>query len=146
MNQQTNYLECFKGILKQVQDEVKRLYSKQEELNRREQNILTIKDNTTQILKLLQGQQVELSQHRLVSSSNDENAMHEFPHNNDNVDGFQASNDSGKINEQTYQNNEHNTNENNITISEPKDNYSKSVFNQINQLQRDPSLFIPKIE
>lgn len=46
-----------KGILKQIQDEVKKLNSKQEELSRREKHILTIKDNTTQILKLLQVKQ-----------------------------------------------------------------------------------------
>ena len=57
MNQQTldMYLERFKGILKKVQNEVKKLKSKEEELNRREQDIRTIKENTTQILQLLQG-------------------------------------------------------------------------------------------
>ena len=57
MNQQTlnNYYERFKGILKKVKDEVQKLYSKQEELKKREQEIITLKDNTTQILKLLQG-------------------------------------------------------------------------------------------
>jgi hypothetical protein len=44
-------------ILKHIQDEVKKLNSKQEELSRREKHILTIKDNTTQILKLLQVKQ-----------------------------------------------------------------------------------------
>ena len=52
-----NYLESFKGILKQIQEEVKKLYSKQEELNRREKDIFTIKDNITQILKLLRKQE-----------------------------------------------------------------------------------------
>ena len=61
MNQQimNNYYERFKGILKQVQDEVKKLTSKQEELNGIEQDILTIKDNTTKILQLLQRQEEE---------------------------------------------------------------------------------------
>ena len=56
MNQQTmnNYLERFKGILNKVEDEVKNLKSKEEELKRREQDIRTIKENTTQILQLLQ--------------------------------------------------------------------------------------------
>ena len=56
MNQQimNNYYERFKGILIQVKDEVKKLTSKQEELNGIEQDILTIKDNTTKILQLLQ--------------------------------------------------------------------------------------------
>ena len=59
MNQQTmnNYLELYRNILNKYSTEVKRLYSKQEELNNIEQDIHTIKDNTTQILKLLQGQQ-----------------------------------------------------------------------------------------
>ena len=52
MNQQMNkYYECFKGILKKVQDKVKKLHEKQEELNKREQTILTIKDNTTKICR-----------------------------------------------------------------------------------------------
>ena len=61
MNQQqmNNYLENVKLILKQVKDEVKKLTSKERELNRREQDILTIKDNTTQILKILQPQKQE---------------------------------------------------------------------------------------
>ena len=55
MNQQQmdNYYEYLREILKKVQDEVKKLKTKEEELNRREQDILTIKDNTTQILQLL---------------------------------------------------------------------------------------------
>ena len=54
MNQQTlnNFYDCFKGILKQVQDEVKKL-------DKREKEILTIKNNTTQILQLLQGKQTK---------------------------------------------------------------------------------------
>ena len=36
-----------------MQDEVKKLHDKQEELNKRERVILTIKDNTTNILQLL---------------------------------------------------------------------------------------------
>ena len=58
MNQQTmnNYFECFKGILKKLQEEVNRLKSKEEELKKREEDILTIKENTTQILQLLQRQ------------------------------------------------------------------------------------------
>ena len=55
MNQQIidNYFESIKGILKKVQDEVKKLYSKQEELDRKERDILTIKENTKQILQIL---------------------------------------------------------------------------------------------
>ena len=42
MNQQQmdNYLENVKGILKQVKNEVKKLHFKQEEFNRREQDII----------------------------------------------------------------------------------------------------------
>ena len=59
MNQQhiEKYLQDCKKILKQVQDKVKILTSKQEELSKREQNILTIKNNTTQILKILKESQ-----------------------------------------------------------------------------------------
>ena len=55
MNQQTmdEYLKIAKEILKQVE----KLKRKEKELNRREQDILTIKDNTTQILKLLKGKE-----------------------------------------------------------------------------------------
>ena len=60
LQQMDKYLDNFKEILKQVKDEVKKLHCKQEELNRREQNILTIKDNTTQILKILLEQQQAL--------------------------------------------------------------------------------------
>ena len=57
MNQQQleDYLQRYKNILKQIKDEVKKLQTKQEELNNTEQNILQIKDNTTKILKILQG-------------------------------------------------------------------------------------------
>ena len=57
--QMDNYLENVKGILKQVKDEVKKLYFKQEELNRKEQDILTIIEDATEILKLLREQQQE---------------------------------------------------------------------------------------
>ena len=50
------YLDNFKKILKQVKDEVKKLYFKQEELNRKEQDILTIIEDATEILKLLREQ------------------------------------------------------------------------------------------
>ena len=89
--------------------------------------------------------------------------VYEFPYNNDNannIDDFKASNNNGQINEQIYQENlsnqmednflnnddNANANDNNITVSEPKDSYSKSVLDQINELRREPSLFIPKIE
>ena len=57
MDQQQHFylLEYFKTIVQQVRDEVKKLFFQQEELNRRD--ILTIKNNTTQILKLFQGKQ-----------------------------------------------------------------------------------------
>ena len=51
------YLELYVGVLKQVRAEVKTLYAKQEEINKREKDILTIKENTAEILKLLQKQQ-----------------------------------------------------------------------------------------
>ena len=58
MNQQTldKYLERFDRIFTKVQNEVKNLKSKEEELKQREQDIRTIKENTTQILQLLQRQ------------------------------------------------------------------------------------------
>ena len=61
MNQQQmdKYLESIKEIMKQVQDDVKELHSKQEEFKGREQDILTMKDNITQILKILQGKEVQ---------------------------------------------------------------------------------------
>ena len=52
------YLESFKDILTKVQDEIKKLHSKQEELKKREQYMLTIKENTTKIVQLLQGKGV----------------------------------------------------------------------------------------
>lgn len=57
MNQQTmdNYLNRYKVILQQIKDEVKKICFKEEEIKRREQNILKIKDNTTEILKILKG-------------------------------------------------------------------------------------------
>ena len=61
------YYERFKGILKKVQDEVKKLHSKQEELNRREHDILTIKDNTTHILKILLGKEVQSKKIQLLN-------------------------------------------------------------------------------
>ena len=48
-----NYLQLYKDILKQVKDEVKKLTTKQEDLLNAEQNIITIKDNTSQILNIL---------------------------------------------------------------------------------------------
>ena len=56
MNQQTmeGYLILYKDILKQVKEEVNKLTIKQEELNQNEENILTIKHNTSEILKILQ--------------------------------------------------------------------------------------------
>ena len=49
--------ELFKTILNNYSNEIQKLKSKQEELNRREHDILTIKDNTTHILKILLEQQ-----------------------------------------------------------------------------------------
>ena len=55
MNQQQmeSCLQLYKDILKQVKDEVKKLNMKQEELFNTEQNILKIKDNTSEILNIL---------------------------------------------------------------------------------------------
>ena len=49
MNQQTlaNDFEHFKGILKQVHDEVKKLKSRQEEFDRKERNILNFMKQQT---------------------------------------------------------------------------------------------------
>lgn len=49
-----SYLESVKGILQEVKDEVQKLHSKQEEFNNMKQDIHTIKDNTSHILKLMQ--------------------------------------------------------------------------------------------
>ena len=51
------YFNIVKGILQQVQDGVNKLKSKADELKERERDILTIKENTTKILQLLQEQQ-----------------------------------------------------------------------------------------
>ena len=55
MNKQLmdNYLKSYEGILTEIKDEVKKLYAKQEEINKREQNILEIKSSITQILNFL---------------------------------------------------------------------------------------------
>ena len=52
-----SYLELYRNIINMYNIEIQKLQSKQEELNKREQDILTIKDNTTQILQLLKEQQ-----------------------------------------------------------------------------------------
>ena len=49
--------EFYQNALNYYRTKIEKLESKQEELNKREQDILTIKDNTTQILKLLKEQQ-----------------------------------------------------------------------------------------
>ena len=49
--------EFYQNALNYYKTKVEQLESKQEELNKREQDILTIKDNTTQILQLLLEQQ-----------------------------------------------------------------------------------------
>ena len=54
MNKQ---FELYKIILNVYRTKIEKLESKQEKLNRREQDILTIKDNTPQILQLLLEQQ-----------------------------------------------------------------------------------------
>ena len=80
MNQQTMeiYYQRFLGILNKVQDEVKKLKSKEEELNRREQDIRTIKKNTTQILQLLQGRRTTTNIERKIQSLN---KIKEIKHN-----------------------------------------------------------------
>ena len=50
-------LELYSNILSKYSNEIQTLRFKQEELEKREQDILTIKDNTTQILQLLLEQQ-----------------------------------------------------------------------------------------
>ena len=59
MNKQimNKYLDLYRNILNKYNIEIQKLHSKQEELNRREHDILTIKDNTNQILKILLEQQ-----------------------------------------------------------------------------------------
>ena len=56
LSQQTldNYLNRFKEILKQVKEEVGKLYSKQKEINKHEKDILSIKECASQILTFLQ--------------------------------------------------------------------------------------------
>ena len=49
--------EFYQKALNYYRTKIEKLESKQEELNKREQDILTIKDNTTQILQLLKEQQ-----------------------------------------------------------------------------------------
>ena len=51
------FLNLYNNILDKYNIEVRKLQVKQEEYNKREQDILTIKENTNQILKLLQEQQ-----------------------------------------------------------------------------------------
>ena len=70
MNQQQmdNYLQYFKGILKQVKEQVNRLYKKQEQLMGIDANIYFVKDITVQILKVLNShsqsqQQQQQTQH-----------------------------------------------------------------------------------
>ena len=66
--QQLNkYLQLYNNILKQVISEVNKLYSKQEEIIKREQNILEIKDNTIQILELLKEQKNRAIQRNIRS-------------------------------------------------------------------------------
>ena len=48
------FLDLYNNILNKYNIEIRKLQVKQEEYNKREQNILTIKENTNQILKLLQ--------------------------------------------------------------------------------------------
>ena len=67
MNKQQleEYLQLYKEILKQVKDEVNKLYSKQEKLKYAEENIIKIRENTTQILNILLG-----TQERSINSLN----------------------------------------------------------------------------
>ena len=71
MNQQLleNYFQRYKDILKQMMKEIKKLYLKQKEINRREENILKIKDNTAKILNILKTQQ-EKSMNQNIQSLN----------------------------------------------------------------------------
>ena len=59
MDQQTMdvHLKLYQNILNKYSDEIQKLQSKQERLDIIEQDILSIKDNTTQILQLLKEQQ-----------------------------------------------------------------------------------------
>ena len=72
MNQQllNHYLQLYKDILNQVTNEVNKLHLKQEEINKREQNILQTKDNTTQILNLLQMTQKQSISNNIIQSLN----------------------------------------------------------------------------
>ena len=56
MNPEKTYyfLDLYNNILNKYNIEIRKLQVKQEEYNKREQDILTIKENTNQILKLLQ--------------------------------------------------------------------------------------------
>ena len=61
MDQQTMdvHLKLYQNILNKYSDEIQKLQSKQERLDIIEQDILSIKDNTTQILQLLHRQEKE---------------------------------------------------------------------------------------
>jgi hypothetical protein len=48
------FLDLYNNILNKFNSEIRKLQVNQEEYNKREQDILTIKENTNQILKLLQ--------------------------------------------------------------------------------------------
>ena len=75
-------------------------------------------------------------------NNNENNNNNEYEQNNNNNNA----NEENMFQIEENDMNDNNDNNNNSILAEPKDEYSKSMLQQINQLRNNPSLFIPDIE